>query len=557
MSIIIKEKYENIMREREKTKKICFGNTTIESSLGIFNYPKGFQRKDIFTSCILSKNEDIDHHNDYFEFNILEDYYTIGQIRKYKVIKSKKTNTQIIVCHEYEIDSWKATLERANVNFVVYDKKKSINFDFNNKQLNVTILCSSLTISRFIQIHFQSYCAFRLILCDPELYIVSDSLPRIFYNYCWIMTSDTHFLLTLKKNHFVFKFLPFNIDFSIYNSLSIIKDLRIQEELKKIYNLPNFHLVKHTHRASLHNILKGYLDPEIYDDMEKGNFSSILQKLNMNEDHNNIYYLLNNQLTSEISVIDNFLKNVKLNKNTQHDIVSQHLQKKEKLEEQKQKLTETLNNFCETNVCMICNDNLHDKEIALVTCCYNCCSCMNCVFKWLEEHKECPYCRQVIFFDNIYSLQAKSIVSKTIDTSNNAVSYHNELKTKQNTLFDLISKYISESSIMVYCETEEYLKNIEEFCRKKNISLFDFQGSYGEKKEMISNKQKHSVYFISDYKELIGFAFSTSINHFISYSFLDKTIYKYICSRFYRIGRKNDFFYHYFLSYTEDLIHNR
>ena len=52
--------------------------------------------------------------------------------------------------------------------------------------------------------------------------------------------------------------------------------------------------------------------------------------------------------------------------------------------------------------------------------------------------------------------------------------------------------------------------------------------------------QKRRLYVITSYRDLIGFTFHREIDHFISYSFLSKYCYKFICSRFYRVGRPEE-----------------
>ena len=545
---VLNRKYKESMLERESEKHIIIGNSKITSSLAIFNYPKGFGRKDLFTQSILkSENEKIDWClNEQFQFEILENFYCLSQIRKHKIIKSLKKKIQIILCPPYDVDSWKKCFENHAINHIVYNNEH--NFCIEDSETLITILCTSENISRFIKLHFNCCCSYRFIVCDPELYNISP-FPRIFFNFCFVLTSDPHVLLTLEKDHFIFKICPFNIDYSIYNSLSIIKDLSIQEQLKDAFVLPDFLLQKHNHRASLHHLLQDCV-PEIYDFMEEGSFHCVLEKLNMNSGHNNIYSFLNNQIDSQIEVIDTFLKNVKLNKNTQHRLVAENLEKKEELQIKKKKIIRSISDFSSMNECMICRKNLNNTQIALVSCCYNCCSCCQCLFKWLEENKECPYCRQVIFQDNVYSINPDTIQAPT--TTNTNIGMTIQLKTKQNTLLDIIDLNIEKSSIMLYCQHDDFSRTVNKITDQAKIPFIEFRGSFTEKMQLLNrNENTNCVYFITNYKEVIGFKFP-KIDHFISYSFLPKTIYKYLCSRFYRIGRKNPFHYHYFNSYTDE-----
>ena len=200
----------------------------------------------------------------------------------------------------------------------------------------------------------------------------------------------------------------------------------------------------------------------------------------------------------------------------------------------------------------------------------------------MNTNKKCPYCIQVIFNDTLHTLKFPinnssieiqddaeqgrqqhspddSMMTSTTTKSTTKSTSFKELYTRQETIFNIIRKYIVDSNIMFFSESDSITSTMQIFCQENNIQFIDFSNNltYKEKKKIlldIKNEDEDSnrrLYVINSYKDLIGFSFQNTIDHFISYSFLSKYCYKFICSRFYRVGRPTDkpFYFHTFFSY--------
>ena len=80
----MEEKYLEIMKERESSGEICFGNTVINTRVSILNYPKGFCRKQIIKNLIeepIRETWDLKYP---FKFEIIEKLYLQSEIKKKK-----------------------------------------------------------------------------------------------------------------------------------------------------------------------------------------------------------------------------------------------------------------------------------------------------------------------------------------------------------------------------------------------------------------------------------------------------------------------------------------
>ena len=443
----------------------------------------------------------------------------------------------------------------------MYERRKKYKFKLDLKLPSVVITSSNDFVS-FITDHFHSRALYRLFICDPELYKITSPLPHIYYHFCWVICSDPHHLLNLQKTEksnnktnylFLNNIIPDNIDYTIYNALHICKDLRIQETLRYTYNLPEFRLVKHSIREELYTILRQHLDDDIYNALDKGNYPLVLQTLNSTSNYNNIWDYINDKIDTEIQELKTHLTKIKMNNSDVNlEIVTNIQDKIEKVNCKRTKLYKTIHDFKKNNNCAIC-ENAYGEDASILFCCNNL-ICSTCVFKWMHANKKCPYCISTLFNDSIHSLSFPFKQEPTNIIESEPINLYKKLKTRQQTIFDLIIRYIPDSNIMFYSESNTIMDTMITFCEENGIEFIDFSSnlSYKEKQIIVKNitTEKKRLFVINSYNDLIGFSF-LNIDHFISYSFISKWCYKFICSRFYRVGRSESkpFHFHTFFSY--------
>ena len=276
--------------------------------------------------------------------------------------------------------------------------------------------------------------------------------------------------------------------------------------------------------------------------------------------------------------MDTQLSKVKMeNSNTALHLIKNLKEKIDNVNRKRKRLYSTINKFKTDSTCAICHEEYGETDdVSILFCCQNL-ICSKCLFKWINTNKKCPYCIQVIFNDTLHSLKFpinNSSIKKQDDYDDDddqllTHSYRDDtttsasfkpLYTRQETIFNIIQKYIIDSNIMFFSESENIILIMKVFCEEHNIQFIDFSSNlnYTEKRKLLldinkedEEERKRRLFVITSYKDLIGFKFEKRIDHFISYSFLSKYCYKFICSRFYRVGRptNNPFYFHTFFSY--------
>lgn len=530
--------YYEIMKQREMGC-ISFGMSMIKSKIGIFNYPKGFSRKKLLCK-ILSSNLQGWDDSDLLQTKMIEKYYTKGEIIQEKIIQIKKSNYTVLITHVNNIQDWMHNFKKLNIPHLYYDNKTNVN-------LNTTEDCIILVAPKLLRFLFQNsfhrIAIKRLVIHDPELLTSIQTIPQISYGFLWIVSSEPLYLLSLSKSHFLYQFLPHNIDSKIFHTLDICKDLKIQETLKTIHGLPNYILHKHTCRDEMYKIMQGILDDDIYELLHNGQIKEVLEHLNSISDCNNIWDFIHDKIQNEIEEIQLKLKNYKNLTNTKNGLDLSPLRAKmETLDKKKQKLNQKMKDYRNVNECILCLEFM--EQPILVYCCQNI-VCWKCIEKWLKVNNCCPYCRAILHNDDIISL--KYPIQDPNQEPKNKIQTFVKLGTRKNKVFEIIESNLNEI-IFFYSDVDEIIQTVITFCTSKSIGYRYFHDIKDQDFQTLQ-KEGVCVIIVEDYHELIGYHFPL-MNHFISYPYLKKFIYKFICSRFYRLGRKEDFHFHSFVSFS-------
>lgn len=511
--------FVELLQEREHGE-IKRGNTIIKSKLGIFNFPRGFGRKTILSKHIYATNLPDWERKKTIDFRFIENFYFNSQIIREKNITCKKSNFTLLVCSESSVDNWITILKNESLEYYHYNKKHHFTLDLNlHRVIIVSPKHACFFLSMFQRISFK-----RVFLFDPELLTI-ENFPTIFYGFCWIVTAEPDFITTLDKSHFIFRFLPQTIDRPVFNVIQICKDLKIKETLKKLFQLPDYKLWKHSFQADMSMILQG-LDDELFDLINKGEIRLLLNKVNALSGSSNITDYVLEKIDNEIKQIKSEMEENKDNKRKIHEKKIQDLKvKKTQFETQ-------IKNYWESQDCVICQDKM--KQPILLYCCQNL-ICWCCIKKWLETNTNCPYCRLTIQNSDVIAFDSNK--GLTLTTNSSSIQKEKPLLTKIDKVFSLIEEI--QGKIVFFSSEAVIQQSFISYCLHHKIPFQEWP-------EMDFEKPV-KVILLTDYHDILGSTF-TNIHHFISYSYLPKHIYRHICSCFYRIGRKETFHFHSFLS---------
>lgn len=556
------EKYLNLLLQREKGI-IPFASTIVESNIGIYNFPRGFGRKFLFSELIKQyKLNDWEKTNKHKYIVSEETYPNFQQIKKRRIFEAYKTNYTIIISDENDIISWKHSLESKQIPFINFDKKKKFKLNYDES----TVILTTLKTFFFLVENYFSENAFqRLIITDPELIKSSSQIlvipKRLYFGFCWILCTQPNKITSMHSNHFIFRFIPYDLDSFVFKAIqtcqSIVKVTKEDDNLKQIYNLPNFNVIEHTYREEMFRILHGIVDNDIYKLLDIGNIKAAINKINSFEFSNeNIFQYINDKIEKDIEKKEQDLDKIKF-LNNNHEDLNQILNSIQVLKKKKKRFHERLEMYIHSIVCTICNNDINEPMIFY--CCQQC-ICGSCMIHCFQNDTKsrCPFCREVVHNDDIIPLlKTKSKPKTKILKLHSKQSKQNNLLTKEMKLFDLLADLTKTKDEMVvfYCTSDEVNTKLLKFLFENEIYSVEFTGSLGERQEIFGNIQKkfYKVIIVSNYRDMIGFHF-LSINNIISYTEIDNYIYKFLCSRFYRIHRTKDLNFHTFkfLSHIEN-----
>lgn len=556
------DRYLNLILEREKGI-IKFSSTVIKSNVGIYNFPRGFGRKFMFTDIITKELFDWGKEDKY-KYVQQEERYSFSEIKKQRLFLAPKTNYTILVCNDDDIISWKYCMEVKNVEHTIFKQKKNIEII---EDENKVIIANRKTFSFLIDNVFCDKAIKRLIITDPELIECNNFIKtkKLFFGFCWVLCTSPAKILSLNEKHFIYNFIPFNLDSFVFNAIQICQNIKVIKEndnnknLREIYKLPSFNKIEHTYREEMFRILSSSIDENIFNLFDAGKTKEAMEQLtsiNFTNENENIYKHVYDKIKLDIKEEEDRLKIIQF----QHDnsrLLNKSLKNIEILKTKQKELSKKLTQFFQNTICIICNFQINSPM--LLCCCQNS-ICSECIITWLtnDMRSSCPFCREHIHNDDIIPFNIDILdsnsnieVTESISTCNLNLEriQKNIIQTRENTIFSLIENITCDKNeiALFFCESDEINKKIIKECCIKNIFCIEFTGGLSDRQEIFSNIQKnyYKLVVVSNFRDLLGFHF-LNINEIISFSNLDDYKYEFLCSRFYRIHRKKNFNFHTF-----------
>ena len=118
----------------------------------------------------------------------------------------------------------------------------------------------------------------------------------LLYGFAWIVLDNPKWILSCVQKHFVHNFVPMNIDYYIFNQLTIAG---------KFSSYPTHNFKKHIYKCQqeIFLILKDSISNELYDMLEDGNVEEVLQSFGSRL-HRNIYQHLLDDFRQKLDEID-------------------------------------------------------------------------------------------------------------------------------------------------------------------------------------------------------------------------------------------------------------
>lgn len=316
--------------------------------------------------------------------------------------------------------------------------------------------------------------SWKRIMIDEAHDIMQQIPQHLNYHYLWLISGTYIDILKKSSNNFNYGIKELLTEKSITlllvkNNNDFVKEsFSIPEPIEKYYlcKLPINYLVA-----------KKFINNSILEKINANDFAGAIKDLGgKNETEDNIIELVSKELKRE-------LHNLEMEKEfyTNQDINIEEKQQKikninVKIENQNNKindLTERIKSVS-TNNCAICMDIVKNPVMLECTHLY----CGNCIFKWVKNNKNCPYCRTNI---NSYDKIIAIVNEKKQDEPE-------EILTKED-MFLKIIKNNPDGKFLVFTKNDNGFDNIKIKMTENNI-----------KYEMLKGNTTHMMNILEKFK---------------------------------------------------------
>lgn len=494
------EEYHNViiheMEARERFQ-ITHQNNEIHSNVGILGIENGTGRKNILLKLI--ERDKMVWDDNPFIFSSYENIYNQGTIYRKNNFKCEKRKINVIVCHRYLIPSWVEILKENKVNYYLYQSNTL--WEEIDSNIKIVLIRHSLA-KHFLDKHFSRTALQRIILYNPQ-YFMLKKFTFLLYGFAWIILDNPKWILSCVQKHFVHNFVPMNIDYYIFNQLTIAG---------KFSSYPTHNFKKHIYKCQqeIFLILKDSISNELYDMLEDGNVEEVLQSFGSRLHCRNIYQHLLDDFRQKLDEID--LKLCKYQELNQNQKVLIMKTKKQSLLQKMESFQRRISNFNIDNQCIICRSPM--KDMVLLCCCQNV-TCGKCILQLVHLGQNCPYCRRKILNDTITMLDPQFYIQSN-DTST-SINSSPRLMSRHEQIISILREAQASDTFLIYMKNLDTIKTIMTELGISNYKIF--QGRYIEKKNQVEQltSKKFNHLFVTDHLELLGFKF-VFVDNFISLS---------------------------------------
>lgn len=297
-----------------------------------------------------------------------------------------------------------------------------------------------------------------------EAHDVMKQLPQNFnYHYLWLISGTYIDILKQSYNNFNYGIKELLTEKSIglllvKNNNDFVKEsFKIPEPIEKYYlcKLPSEYL-----------IAKKFINNSILEKINANDFAGAIKELGgKNETEDNIIELVSKELKRELHNLEmekEFYTNQDLNAEEKQQKIKNIIIKIENQNNKINDLTERIKSLS-TNNCAICMDIVKNPVMLECTHLY----CGDCIFRWVKNNKNCPYCRSMInSYDKIIAIVNEKKEDIKID----------EILTKDD-MFLKIIKNNPQGKFLVFTKNDNGFDNIKTKMANNNIKYEMLKGN--------------------------------------------------------------------------------
>jgi len=542
----------NINNENSNYNSQSYTNIKIGTNIGILGDTVGYGKTLIALSLIASNKLDNIYLNPEYTktYSNIRHYNYLNITMENNLIKKDRNiinSTLVIVPRGPVYNQWeKMILENTKlkllaINNFSFIKNNLPKYDGNNKEdiydyfdKYDIVLIKNTTLKELYNNYYDGNIInnWKRLMIDEAHDIINHIPQGINYYYIWLISAT--YIDILKKNNNLYSYgLKVLLNETSINLLLVKNSI---DFIKKSFNLPEpiekFYLCK---LPSKFIVAKKFFNNSIMEKINANDFAGAIKELGGKSDtEDNIIELVSKELKRD-------LYNLEMEKTY---IINQDIDETEKenkikninikIENQKNKindLTERIKSL-NTNNCAICMDTVQNPVMLDCTHLY----CGKCIFQWVKDNKNCPYCRTpILSYDKLIAIVNDK---KEINEIEQEV-----ILTKEETFINIV-KNKPDGKFIVFSKNDYGFELIKMKMIENNIS-FDFLKGNTSHMLNILNKFKNGeikVILLNTQYAGSGIDINYATDVIIFHSMgIDK---QQAIGRAQRVGRKSELYIH-------------
>jgi len=541
--------------DNSNTNENTYTNITIGTNVGILGDTVGYGKTLIALSLIASNNLNNIHINPEYikSYSGTRHYNYLNITMENNLIKEEDNiinSTLVIVPRGPVFTQWEKSIKEntklkvlsiTNFNFI---KNNIPKYNGHNKreiysyfQRYDLVLIKNTTLKVLYNDYFDGEIinGWKRIMVDEAHDIIHQIPETINYYYLWLISAT--FIDILKKNNNSYSFgIKRLLNESSINLVLVKNNI---DFIKKSFNLPEpiekFYLCK---LPSNFVIAKKFLNNSVMEKINANDFAGAIKELGgKNETEDNIIELVSKELKRELHNLEMekvFISNQDI---SQEDKELKIKNINVKIDNQQNKindLTERIKSL-NTNNCSICMDIVQNPVMLDCTHLY----CGSCIFKWVKDNKNCPYCRNpILSYDKLIA-----IVNEKTDKPDIAEIEREVILTKEDRFINIV-KNKPDGKFIVFSKNDLGYELIKMKMIENNIKYDFLKGNSSHMANVLEKFKRGEINVILLNTQYAGsgidinYATDVIIFHAMG---IDK---QQAIGRAQRVGRKNSLYIH-------------
>jgi SNF2 family DNA or RNA helicase len=418
-----------------------------------------------------------------------------GLIKTHIVERYTRCNSTLVLVSSALVHQWVEELNKTNLNHILVTRRRHIEAADVDSGVADVILVTPNVFNLFCTHHADL--AWRRFVFDEPGHERVTNMRTVVAGFYWLVTASPHAMVVQHRNcnkgSFMKEVVLQNVhtsdDFDRVFSGLIVRNERFFVE--QSFNQPATRRIFYKCRNPLFSMVRSLVSDEIGNMLEASNIEGVIEILGGSKT-DNLVQLLKDTKSAElerlVSQVDCLEREDDYDDS--HELIHQQIQI---LQKQLDQIDDAIESMISAD-CPICLKQMQNP--VLETNCQNL-FCAKCLLKWIgtrsgecAQYRTCPLCRREVHTKNlIYVTQDQLLrVSSRIEDGDNTVGERVErLKTKEETIVEIISTSPALSKFIIFSAFEESFTLIRNVLSEHSISFVEVKGVVSSRKNKLNS----------------------------------------------------------------------